>query len=143
MSNGIPKKRHTKPADPRTGTVVQVRLTIEQRQSAEALAASEGCSLSDLARRGLLGHERSVLAAWREGREAGIREAEAALRRVPTLAIEADGRWLASVDVVPGAMAYGTSPGEAADTAVAIADAAIAERHVTRPADPTRQRSPR
>ncbi len=41
---------------------------------------------------------------------------------------EADGRWLAEVPVVPGAMAYGTTREDAAARATALALRALAER---------------
>ena len=41
---------------------------------------------------------------------------------------EEDGRWLAEVPAVPGAMAYGGTPQEAAAKAEALALRALAER---------------
>lgn len=41
---------------------------------------------------------------------------------------ESDGRWLAEVPVVPGAMAYGTTREDAAARATALALRALAER---------------
>lgn len=41
---------------------------------------------------------------------------------------EADGRWLAEVPVVPGAMAYGATREDAAARAEALALRALAER---------------
>ena len=41
---------------------------------------------------------------------------------------EEDGRWIAEVPAVPGAMAYGATPEEAADAAEALALRALAER---------------
>jgi predicted RNase H-like HicB family nuclease len=41
---------------------------------------------------------------------------------------EEDGRWLAEVPAVPGALAYGATPEEAAAKAEALALRALAER---------------
>jgi predicted RNase H-like HicB family nuclease len=50
----------------------------------------------------------------------------------PSLAVEIeqedDGRWLAEVPAVPGALAYGRTPEEAAARAEALALRALAER---------------
>jgi predicted RNase H-like HicB family nuclease len=41
---------------------------------------------------------------------------------------EADGRWLAEVPQLPGAIAYGTSPGDAMSKAQALALRVLADR---------------
>ena len=46
--------------------------------------------------------------------------------------IEADGRWLAEVVEVPGAMAYGATLGEAVDDAETLAQQIVAERERSR-----------
>lgn len=50
----------------------------------------------------------------------------------PSLAVEIeqeeDGRWLAEVPAVPGALAYGSTPQEASAKAKALALRALAER---------------
>ena len=45
--------------------------------------------------------------------------------------LEVDGRWIAEVREVPGALAYGVTKAEARDAAIAIAVAAVAARNVT------------
>ena len=44
---------------------------------------------------------------------------------------EEDGRWIAVVREVPGALAYGATKAEARDAALAIAVAAVEAGHVT------------
>ena len=44
---------------------------------------------------------------------------------------EVDGRWIAEVREVPGALAYGATKAQARDAAIAIAVAAVEARHVT------------
>lgn len=117
-----PRKR----GRPRQMAPGRLELRIDPALHAEVAAAAKraGQDVSAYTRGALeqrMGAQEAELAAWREGREAGRREAIAAVTRIPTLEVEPNGRWHARVGDVSFADAYGGTPEEAAARAARMA----------------------